>query len=582
MQIGRTILLQEVDSDGIDLLTLIGETRKQESLDDKTVFEIRDKLVIGSIDEFWKKFQSCLYRYLDTEHYTVEYKTKNDFSDQEKTEKIVFDEKYWLIEFTYFLLERRQKMRSFQNPFLQLWSFRYNGEKLAELKTIRAKWKNIWFMRKQGLLCEYEEEIFPKIIRDFDDGTFLLFFYINEKKDNQKNSFAKETKNVVFECPDYYEVEYIGCVGEETRERVFDTEQAKSWQKYLRTRLSELPIRNLTLLSECLRGDTYDNISELERQLNIYERYAEFYQQVVQAYWDSVQPILTRFLNIYFFFKQAGENNDVSLLITNCTEEKISEPKYLERLRLYLESVNEKVYGEETVWQAIIPGRKPEVKKGKLTRERFAGTSQKAEKQSNDAKDIGMLMNVLGSYEVQTFVSMEGGEITFQSMQGGDCEKLEEGFARFLNDEWAQFICPCYPNFTIIPKEQGAYRVAEHVYLDEQLQFAHTEQRSRKIFFPGLYVEASYVAAGVFARYGGEDEFADDTIMPKEYLGLEEQFLEELEKNASGITFTFSNELGKRNFAKILTQRTLAFRWDNPVTVRERKEKIIGRRKQRH
>lgn len=579
MQTGRTMLLQEVNSEYADLMTLVGEKHQQTSLEDRTVFEIHDRLVIHTVHEFWKKFQPCLYRYLDTERYKVEYRSNSITTSNDKTEKIILNEEYWFIRFTYYFLEGKQKKKSYYNPFSQLWSFRYDEDKLLAVKKIRSSWKYKWCHKEQDGLSQYEKSLFPKLIKDYDDGIFLLYFYITEKKNSQKSSRNRENKKIVFPCMERYEVEYIGSEEEETDEIVLDSEQAEQWQEYLRERLTHLNLRNPALLTECLRGDTFDKVGELKKQQMIYERYADFFQQVSQEYWNAVQPLLNQFLNIYFFFKQSKENPNVSLLITNCSLEKLCEPKYQERLRLYLESVNEKTYGDETVWQALVPGLKPESKKGKLTRERFTGTGR-IEEQTEITEKIAVLMEVFGTYSIQTFLSMEGGKITFQTMEHADCFHIEETFIRIPDNEWDKFICPCYPDFTIIPKEQGAFGVAERGYLNDQLQFALSNDGSRNIYFPGLYIEASYVAAGVFASYEEKDEFDGETVMPKELCDLNEHQLQEYLDGSNGVTFTFTNECGLRNTAKIFTEHTLAFRKHNSITVREVKEETIKRRKQ--
>lgn len=51
-QTNRTILFEEINPEKLDLLTLIGDTKGIDSLDDEKLKEINEKLLIKNFDEF--------------------------------------------------------------------------------------------------------------------------------------------------------------------------------------------------------------------------------------------------------------------------------------------------------------------------------------------------------------------------------------------------------------------------------------------------------------------------------------------------------------------------------------------------
>lgn len=55
-QTNRTILFAEMNPERLNLLTLIGDVRGKNSLDDDKIKEINEELLVGSFDEFMESF----------------------------------------------------------------------------------------------------------------------------------------------------------------------------------------------------------------------------------------------------------------------------------------------------------------------------------------------------------------------------------------------------------------------------------------------------------------------------------------------------------------------------------------------
>jgi hypothetical protein len=60
-QTNRTILFEEINPDKDDLITLVGDVKGIDSLNDEKVKEINQQLLVKSFDEFLEKFSPCGY-----------------------------------------------------------------------------------------------------------------------------------------------------------------------------------------------------------------------------------------------------------------------------------------------------------------------------------------------------------------------------------------------------------------------------------------------------------------------------------------------------------------------------------------
>ena len=56
-QTNRAMLFEEINPEKLDLLTLIGDAREMDSLDDERVLEVNEHLLVKSFNEFLEKFE---------------------------------------------------------------------------------------------------------------------------------------------------------------------------------------------------------------------------------------------------------------------------------------------------------------------------------------------------------------------------------------------------------------------------------------------------------------------------------------------------------------------------------------------
>ena len=75
-QTNRTLLLEEINPEKLDLLTLIGDVKGIDSLSDDKIKEINQYLECRSYEEFQEKFAPCIYSFFDANTQSVRYTLK--------------------------------------------------------------------------------------------------------------------------------------------------------------------------------------------------------------------------------------------------------------------------------------------------------------------------------------------------------------------------------------------------------------------------------------------------------------------------------------------------------------------------
>ena len=75
-QTNRTMLMETVNPEKLDILTLVGDVRGIESLSDDKIKEINDHLLVHSFDEVLEKFSPKVYYYYNASTQKVIYVTE--------------------------------------------------------------------------------------------------------------------------------------------------------------------------------------------------------------------------------------------------------------------------------------------------------------------------------------------------------------------------------------------------------------------------------------------------------------------------------------------------------------------------
>ena len=224
----------------------------------------------------------------------------------------------------------------------------------------------------------------------------------------------------------------------------------------------------------------------------------------------------------------------------------ISKAGNKERLKAFLNTVNAKNDFENTIWFGIYPNVDLDIKKTeKKVRERFRGTKNEEKVDKNTIEVLTNLMTILGEYKIQVFFNFEGNsETSFDNLATTGVDKYIEKTQVLENQSYSEYLIPVLPNFTIIPKDKSG------VILDYKMKFENEngvslskeQEDLLKFWIEGVYIDGSYVAAGIIAASQCPNFLRDrfNQVSPV-YPGV--RFDIEAEDNSYKVRTTMSKEI---------------------------------------
>ena len=284
----------------------------------------------------------------------------------------------------------------------------------------------------------------------------------------------------------------------------------------------------------------------------------------------AVKPLIEKILGVKTFFDQyqvKEKGMQPRLLISNTSLDMLVKSSNLPRLLTYLNTTNDKNEFENTLWFGIVPDVElNQSGGGKLQRLRFAG-NQKVEKQgTNSMESLATLMNALAPYKITTFFSFRTGEeTTFNYIATEGIGIFKDKCAPLMKQEYSEFVVPCIPNATIIPKDKSGLILDKRMVMDEDGNVALSEEKEdiMKMWLEGIYVNAAYEAAGIVAAWQCPEYLKERfNNTSKEYPGV--RFDVEADDNAllaatsmtkeiSGFTNAIKNSINHTGFGFVFS-----------------------------
>lgn len=325
---------------------------------------------------------------------------------------------------------------------------------------------------------------------------------------------------------------------------------------------------------------TTSNIEvDYEKEVNNYNQYLEIYKQSQEDFIKIAKSLIEKILGVKLFFDQYNTMNKKmipKLLITNIENELIVQPKQKEKLEKYLNTTNDKNDFENTIWFAIYPNVSLKENFDIQNRNIFKSNIIKEKFDLNSIENLANLSTLLEKYKIQTFISFERGEeTTFDNLSITGISKYIDKTKILENKKYSEFIIPVLPNFTIIPKDKSGIKLDKRAKLmEDKVIFSENIEDSLEFFIEGIYVDSSYIAAGLVASYqcplymkeryrnilinnpgvrfnieSEDNSFIVRSTMAREISGFTTSIKEQINQNNYG--FIFSSEIGYINNEKI-------------------------------
>ena len=308
-------------------------------------------------------------------------------------------------------------------------------------------------------------------------------------------------------------------------------------------------VRDLVVRTFCPLSSTMESNVNRELEVGNYNTYLEFYKQSKNDFVKVVKPLIEKILGVKTFFDQykvKEKGMQPKLLITNIPLEMMVKSSNLPRLITYLNTTNDKNEFDNTIWFGIVPDVElNQTSGGKLQRVRFAGNKREEKQGTNSMESLAALMNAIEPYKISTFFSFcTGEETTFNYISTEGIELFKDKCTPLMKKTYSEFVIPCIPNATIIPKDKSGLVLDKKMVMDEEGNVALSTEKDdvMKMWLEGIYVSAAYEAAGIVAAWQCPEYLKQrfkDTSM--EYPGV--RFDIEADDNALLATTSMTKEI---------------------------------------
>ncbi|ATP40159.1 transcriptional regulator [Solibacillus sp. R5-41] len=529
-QTNRTMLFEEINPEKLDLITLVGDVKGIDSLSDEKIKEINQYLLVKSFDEFLDKFSPTVYSFYNATNQKVMYTLKKPEGIQEDCiSEIAIDQNNDFLNMLFTLIDtkRSQGIANVDFKFENLLDMISPKKVMDDIRQVR---KEIHYLYgeydkleegdpkkldtgdKLNLMFEVASRNYNNVMAMLplaieDIKTRLLLGANQQEDDSEKLQIGTltigETGELkIIEAPQNNNSELmvieensnygLSTVFEEDYESI--TESPSSYVK-------DLVIRTFSPLPTVIAD------FDVETEVQNYNTYLEFYKDAKDEFVKTVKPLVEKLLGVKMYFDQYATKNrgmQPSLLVTNTKLDMLVKSNNLLRLSTYLNTVNSKNDFTDTVWYGIVPALELEASGNlKVTRSRFKGNEKVSKQEGNTMESLSLLLDAIKEFKIQVFFNfMAEEETTFNGIATAGIDRLIDKCTPLLRKEYSEFAIPCLPNFTIIPKDKSGVIIDTRMQTTENgARLSKEKEDILKLWIEGVYVGASYVAAGIVSAY---------------------------------------------------------------------------------
>lgn len=609
-QTNRTMLMEEVNPEKPDFLTLVGDVRGLESLSDDKIKEIHEQLLVRSFDEVLEKFTPTVYCYYDANTQKVAYtlrkpegipenmlteiplNRKNEYLgmlmsmvDTKRSEGTInadfkFEKLTDMISPKKVMEEIRQNRKELQYTYAQYAQLEDGAPQKLDL----ADKLNVMF---EEASANYNNvmAMLPLAIEDIK--TRLLLTDSREKREDAPLalgvlSMGEGGELRILEAP---KVDTTALTVVDDHANAGLIEALKEDYQAINEESNDY-VGALVARTFCPLASTMESRIDKEKEVANYNSYLEFYKESKDAFIKTVKPLVEKLLGIWCFFEQYPKKLKgmrPSLVITNISNEMLAKSSNISRLITYLNTVNAKNEFGNTVWYSIVPSISlDQYSKMKPTRERFKGNNTTVKSDVNSVESLTRLLDVFKDYGVQCFFSYETGDTTtFNTLATEGIEKYEERCAPLLGKSFSEYAIPCLPNFTVIPKEKSGVILDSRMVINENdvVELSKEKEDVMKLWIDGVYIGAAYVAAGIVAAYQCPEYLKErfgksgvDMELPGVRFDIEADnhslsVYTTMSKEITGFTNSIKADINRKNFGFVFSSENASYKGNNITNI---------------
>ena len=531
-QTNRTILFSEINPEKSNLLTLIGDVRGKNSLDDDKIKEINDELLVESFEEFMEKFSPVVYSWCDATSGNIQYSLMKpeNIPDNCITE-IPLNERNDLLNMLLTLLDTKgaQGVANVDFKFANILDMISPKKIMEDIRQVRREIRYT-YEKYAGLDEEDPKRLdlgdalnyqFEQASLNYNNVLAMLPLAIEDSKTRlllgtgESKRGGPDFKAGLLSMGDDGELKILEMKQEESTELAviddkINTGLVEAFKEDYDA-LNEDPsdyVRDLVVRTFCPLSSGIETAVDREVEVRHYNQYLEFYKKSKDDFVKAVKPLIEKILGVKIFFDQyqVKENGmRPKLLVCNTPLDMMVKSSNMPRFLTYLNTTNDKNEFDNAIWFGIVPDVELNPSGGgKLQRIRFAG-NQKVEKQGiNTMESLATLMNAIQPYRITTFFSFcSGEETTFNYVATEGIDLFKEKCSLLMRRDYSEFVVPCIPNATIIPKDKSGLVLDKRMVMDEDgnVTLSGEKEDVMKMWLDGIYVGAAYEAAGIVAAW---------------------------------------------------------------------------------
>lgn len=596
-QTNRTILFEEINPEKLDLLTLVGDVKGMDSLNDDKIKEINRHLLVHNFDEFLEKFSPVVYSFYNAANQKVMYTLKKPehIPDAAITE-IVLNQQNDFLKMLFSLVDtkRSQGIINVDFKFENLLDMISPKKVMDDIRQVRKELRYTY-----GKYAELDEgdpqklDIADKLNVMFEEASVnynnvmaMLPLAIEDSKTRLLLGEAEQAKDDtplklgVLSMGEDGELKIIEAPNVTTTALATLDDQANQGliaaleEDY--EAINDMPsdyVKSLVVRTFCPLQSTTDSEVNLEREVANYNTYLEFYKVAKDDFIKVVKPLAETILGVKAYFDQyatKAKGMRPTLLITNTKLDMLTKSSNIPRLITFLNTTNGKNDFSDSIWFGIVP-RISLDKNDKITlrRERFKGNEKVTNTNTNSLENLSRILDVVKDYRVQVFFDFELSEdTTFNHVATAGIEAFIDRTASLAGKEYSEFSIPCLPNFTVIPKDKSGVVIDSRMIINDNnnAELSKEKEDIMKLWIEGVYIGASYVAAGLVSAYqcpwylkervrkidpnnpgvrfdieAGTNALQVTTTMPKEITGFTNSIKDEINRKNFGFVFSSEN-----------------------------------------
>ncbi|WP_245697968.1 transcriptional regulator [Dendrosporobacter quercicolus] len=601
-QTNRTLLLEEINPEKLDLLTMVGDVKGMDSLNDEKIKEINEHLQVRSFDEFLEKFDPVVYSFYNASNQRVMYTLKKpeNIPDELLTEiHLNMHNDFLKMLLTLVETKRSQGLLNVDFKFEKLTNLISPAKVMEDIRQLRKEMRYLY--SEYALLEEGDPKkldvgdklnvMFEEASMNYNNVMAMLPLAIEDIKTRLLLGAGGDGKNDtpltlgVLSMGEEGELKILEAPKPETKALATLDDQIN---RGLITAIEEdyealnadspsVYVKALVARTFCPLPSTMVSTVDTEKEIVNYNSYLEFYKTAKDDFIKTVKPLIEKVLGVRLFFEQYPaklKGMRPSLLITNAGNEMLVKSSNIPRLITFLNTVNAKNDFNNTVWYAIFPSVSlDQNSKMKLSRERFKGNKIVENPNVNSVESLARILDVMKDYRVQCFFSYETGDkTTFNYMATEGIEKFVERCASLTGKPYSEFGIPCIPNFTIVPKDKSGVILDKKMVLNDanMAELSNAKEDIMKLWIDGVYIGAAFVAAGLCAATQCPEYLKKifkrnvDTELPGVRFDLEAgdhplRVRTSLAKEITGFTNSIKDDINRKNFGFVFSSENAAF-----------------------